>query len=562
MRRSLLGIGAVLCAGLWAQMAAPEKIDLSVVQRIRHEAFGQNSKVMDTAFYLTDVYGPRLTGSPNARAAGEWAVKKMNEWGLANAKMEAWGPFGRGWSCTRFVAEMKEPEFQPIIGFAQPWSPGTNGPVSGEAVFAVISGPQDLDKWKGKLRGKILLSTQPHPSEMVAEPYLHRLTDAELAQAAEAPDPVSGNPNILPLGFTRGPIVPAARGGAAATGAGGPGGGRGEGRGGRGAGGRGGAGRGFATELNKFLHDEGVLVVVRPGNGPDGGTVMGSAAGDRNMTDDQLPPPSVVVTNEHYNRIVRLIEKEIPVTLEFDIAAKFTEPEDSFNITAEIPGTNPASGLVMMGGHFDSWTGGTGATDNGAGSAVAMEAMRILKALNLKMQRTVRVALWTGEEEGTLGSRAYVKDHFADITDMKPKPEYAQLSAYYNLDNGTGRIRGIYAQDNDMAEPIFRAWLEPFRDLAASTVTIRATGSTDNVPFDNVGLPAFQFIQDPLEYGTRTHHSNMDVYDRLQANDLEQAAAIEAWFVYNTAARAEMIPRKPMPKPQPAGAGRGGRGGE
>ena len=539
MRKSLFGILGALCACLSAQVGSPEKIDLSIVQQIRHEAFGQNSRVMDTAFYLTDVYGPRLTGSPNVKAAGEWAVKKMNEWGLANAKLESWGPFGRGWSCTRFMAEMKEPEFQPIIGFAQPWSPGTNGDVSGEAVYAVISGPEDLDKWKGKLKGKIVLAAAPHPSEMVSEPYLHRLTDAELAQAAEGPDPTIGNPNILPLGFTRGPIVPPARG---AGGAGAPGG-----------------GRGFAAQLNKFLKEEGVLVVVRPGNGPDGGTVMGGAAGDRNMTDDELPPPSVLITNEHYNRIIRLIEKNVPVTLEFDIAAKFTPAADSFNVTAELPGTNPNAGLVMVGGHFDSWTGGTGATDNAAGSAVTMEALRILKSLDLKMQRTIRLALWTGEEQGTLGSRAYVRDHFADATDMKTKPEYAKLSAYYNLDNGSGRIRGVYMQDNNMVEPIFRAWLEPFKDLGASTLTIRATGSTDNVPFDNIGLPAFQFIQDPLEYGSRTHHSNMDLYDRLQANDLEQAAAIEAWFLYNTASRSEMIPRKPMPKPQ---AGRGARGGD
>jgi carboxypeptidase Q len=230
---------------------------------------------------------------------------------------------------------------------------------------------------------------------------------------------------------------------------------------------------------------------------------------------------------------------------------------DSFNITAEIPGTNPNAGLVMVGGHFDSWTGGTGATDNAAGSAVAMEAVRILKALNLRMTRTVRIGLWTGEEQGILGSRAYVKEHFADPADMKPKPEHARLSAYYNVDNGTGKIRGIYLQDNDQLRPIFEAWLEPFRDLGASTLTIRNTGSTDHISFDSVGLPGFQFIQDPLDYGSRTHHSNMDLYDRLQANDLEQAAAIEAWFVYNTAARGEMLPRKEMPKP---GAGRGGRG--
>ena len=221
-------------------------------------------------------------------------------------------------------------------------------------------------------------------------------------------------------------------------------------------------------------------------------------------------------------------------------------------MVAEIPGTNPDAGVVMLGAHFDSWTAGTGATDNAAGSAVSMEAIRILKKLDLKMQRTVRVALWTGEEQGSRGSAAYVKEHFMDSADMKAKPEWSKLSAYYNLDNGSGAIRGIYMQDNDMVEPIFRTWLAPFKDMGASTLTIRATGSTDHVNFDRVGLPGFQFIQDPLEYGSRTHHSNMDLYDRLSANDLEQAAAIEAWFVYNTAVRPELLPRKPVP---PVGQG-------
>ena len=544
---SRLVLALAVSACLTAQVASEEKVDLSVVQKIRHEAFGQNSKVMDTAFYITDVHGPRLTGSPAAKAAGVWAVGKLKEWGLANVKMETWGPFGRGWSCTRFAAMIKEPEFQPLIGFAQPWSPGTNGPVSGEAVLAVIAGPEDFDKWKGKLKGKMLLAAAPHPSEMVNVPYEHRLTDEELAWAAQAPDPTSGNPSILPLGFSKGPIipvpgapVPAPVGGRGAVAAGG---------------GRGAGGRNFATDLNKFLKDEGVLVVIRPGTGPDGGTVMGSAAGQPTSTDDQLPPPSVLVTNEHYNRMARLIEKGIPVNLEFDIAAKFTEPGDSFNVTAEIPGTNPDAGVVMLGAHFDSWTGGTGATDNGAGSAVSMEVMRILKKLDLKMARTVRLALWTGEEQGSRGSAAYVKEHFMDAADMKAKPEWSKLSAYYNLDNGSGAIRGIYMQDNDMVEPIFRAWVAPFKDMGATTLTIRATGSTDHVNFDRVGLPGFQFIQDPLEYGSRTHHSNMDLYDRLQANDLEQASAVEAWFVYNTAARPELLPRKPVPP-----AGQGGRG--
>ncbi|MCU1235839.1 MAG: peptidase, partial [Candidatus Solibacter sp.] len=314
--------------------------------------------------------------------------------------------------------------------------------------------------------------------------------------------------------------------------------------------------RAFRATLNKFLKDEGVLIAISPGNGPDGGTIMGSAAGSQNP-DEALPPPSVVVTNEHYNRIARLLEKNIPVTLEFDLGAKFTDPGDSFNLVAEIPGTDPNAGFVMLGGHFDSWTGGTGATDNAAGAAVAMEAMRILKSLDIKFPRTIRLGLWTAEEQGLLGSRAYVKEHFADTTDMKPKPEHARLSGYFNLDNGSGKVRGIYIQDNDQVRPIFESWVAPLKDLGVTTLTIRNTGSTDHMSFDGVGLPAFQFIQDPLEYGTRTHHSNMDVYDHLQAGDLEQASAVMAWFVYNTATRPEMLPRKPMPKP---GAGRGGRG--
>lgn len=542
MRKVSLGIAAALGVCLLVRAAGPEKIDLGALHRIRTEAFGANSRVMDTAFYLTDVYGPRLTGSPEAKAAGEWAVKRLGEWGLPNAKLESWGPFGRGWTCTHFSAEMKEPEFQPLIGFAQPWSPGTNGPVTGQAMLAVLSGPEDLDKHKGKLKGKIVLTAAPRPSTLVTEPYSHRLTDAELADAANAPDPTSGNPASLPLGFLR-PSAMAATTAAA-------------GRGGREAAGRG-PGLSFRNRLNQFLTDEGVLVVLSPGSGPDGGTVMAGGAGSQNPS-SPLPPPSVAITNEHYNRIARLLEKNIPVTLSFDIATKFTEAADSFNVVAELPGTDPNAGFVMLGGHLDSWTGGTGASDNAAGAAVAMEALRILKALDVKLPRTVRLGLWMGEEQGLLGSRAYVKEHFADPGDMKPKSEHGKLSAYYNLDNGGGRIRGVYIQDNDEIRPIFDAWMAPLKDLGATTLTIRNTGSTDHMAFDGVGLPGFQFIQDPLEYGSRSHHSNMDVFDRLQANDLEQASAIMAWFVYNTASRPDLLPRKPMPKPRAANAGGGG----
>jgi carboxypeptidase Q len=539
MRYSLLGITAALGVGLTVQVSAEETVDLAIVNRIKSEAFN-NSKVMETAFFLTDVYGPRLTGSPQIKDAGNWAIKQMKEWGLSDPKMETWGPFGRGWSCTRFTAMLKEPEFQPLIGFARPWSDGTNGPVSGQAMMAVINGPEDLDKFKGKLRGKMVLTAAPHASELITVPLSVRLTDAELEAEATAPDPAAGNPASLPMGFMRGPAGAQQPARGARPGAGGPGATDARTR-----------MRQFRAQLNKFLKDEGVLVAITPGSGTDGGDVFGQAAGSQDPK-EETPPPSVVITNEHYNRIARLIEKKVPVTLEFDIQNKFTDPSDSFNVVAEIPGAKPDSGIVMVGGHFDSWTGGTGATDNAAGSAVAMEAVRILKTLGLKMDRTVRIALWTGEEEGTLGSRAYVKDHFADSTDMKLKPEHAKLSAYYNLDNGTGKIRGIYLQDNDMVRPIFEAWLAPFKDMGASTLTIRNTGSTDHIPFDNVGLPAFQFIQDPLEYSSRTHHSNMDVFDRLQAGDLEQASAVMAWMIYQTANRPEPLPRKTLPKARPA----------
>jgi carboxypeptidase Q len=545
MRRWLVGTVLGLSGVLLVHAFQAEKVDLGVLHRIKAEAFGQRSKVMDTVFYLTDVYGPRLTGSPNIKNAGEWTLKKMQEWGLANAKMEAWGPFGRGWSATRFAAMMKEPEFQPIIGFQQPWSPGTEGAVAGQAVMAVINGPDDLEKWKGKLKGKIVLSAPMHASGLSEAPLSHRLTDEELAAAATGPDPAGGNPSALPLGFSRPTAMPSpaqpGRGGITITG------------GGRGAI----AAFVFRPQLNKFLKEEGVLVVLTPGNGPDGGTIMGGGAGSQSPT-AELPPPSVVITNEHYNRIARLLAKDIPVTLEFDLGAKFTEPADSFNLVGEIPGTDPNAGFVMLGGHFDSWTGGTGATDNAAGAAVALEAVRILKTLDLKMKRTVRVGLWTAEEQGLLGSRAYVKEHFADPLEMKPKPEHAKLSGYFNLDNGTGKVRGVYIQDNDEVRPIFESWIAPLKDFGVTTLTIRNTGSTDHVAFDGVGLPAFQFIQDPLEYGTRTHHSNMDVYDHLVPGDLEQASAVMAWFVYNTANRPEMLPRKPMPR---TGAGRGAGAG-
>jgi carboxypeptidase Q len=509
---------------------AEDQADLSVVHRIRAEAF-EHSQVMDTLFYLTDVNGPRVTNSTGFKVAADWAVQRLEKYGLANVKQEPWGAFGRSWNLTHYEGHMLEPQYSPLIGFPLAWTSGTEGPVRGDALLAVLATQADFEKYKGKLQGKIVLTMTPHELEMSMTPRAHRLSEEELAQRALTPDPSR---------FTFGP-------------------------GGPGRGGRGNApppnpreARRFREDLIKFLVAEKPAVVVQFNPTQDGGTVFGTSFGSY-KAGEPVPPPTVVITEEHYNRIARLLAHQVPVKLEFDIRAKVGQQEEqSFNIVGDIPGTGRHKDeIVMVGGHFDSWHEGTGATDNGTGSSVAIEAVRILKSLNLQMDRTVRIALWSGEEEGLLGSIAYVKNHFADRADMKVKPEYAKLVAYYNDDGGTGKFRGIGIAGNDQVRPIFEAWLAPFHDLGATVVSgssapsNRAPAGTDSTSFDYVGLPGFGFMQDPMEYGTRTHHSNMDLYDRAQRGDLMQAAAIEAAFAYHTAVRPEMLPRVPMPKAQP-----------
>jgi hypothetical protein len=533
-----LQILASLVAFAVIPIAAEERVDLTAIHKIREEAL-QNSKVMDHVFQLTDVYGPRLTNSPGFFGAADWVVKQLKEWGI-EGHQEKWGPFGRGWTFTHFSANLIEPQYAPLIGFPLAWSPGTNGVVTGEAMVANIAAESDFDKYKGKLKGKILFMGVGRELTMITTSLGQRYTDDELAKLSAAAD--GGG-----------------RGGAPGTAA------LGDGRGGRG--GRGGQdapggqtpAQRFQNQLNKFLTDEGVAVVVRLGGGQSsGGTVFGQAAGSRDVK-DAVPPPTVALTPEHYNRVLRLLDNKIPVKLEFDIQAKFLDDRtDSVNVIGEIPGGRKRDEVVMIGAHLDSWQGGTGATDNAAGCAVMIEALRILKTLNLPMDRTVRMALWSGEEEGLLGSRAYVTEHFANREDMKLKPEHAKLAGYFNVDNGSGKIRGVYLQGNDAMRPVFEEWFKPFQDLGAGTISIRNTGGTDHQSFDAVGLPGFQFIQDGLEYNSRTHHSNMDVYDRVQRADMAQMAAIVAAFVYEAANRVEMLPRKPLPKPQPPQNGGGG----
>ena len=491
-----------------------ETVDYDALYRIKDEGFAR-SKVMEIASYLTDVYGPRLTNSPGFRKAAEWTVKQLTGWELANVKLEPWGPFGHGWSNDRFHATATTAGGSfPLIGYPAAWTPGTDGIVRGDAMFAPIETPDDIAKFKGQLKGKIVLIQPIREVSALWDPPARRFTEQQLRDMERETD-------HQPRG----------------------------GRGGR-AGGPG--GQSFAVARMKFLQDEGALAMVSAGRG-DGGTVFVSGGSSANRQPNaDLGLPSIVIAVEHYGRIVRNLQKTppMPVTIELDLKNTFYDDTMSFNVVAEIPGTDKASEVVMLGAHFDSWHTGTGATDNTAGSAVMIEAMRILKRSGVKPRRTVRLALWGGEEQGLIGSREYVKAHFADRADMVLKPEHARLSGYFNVDNGTGAIRGVYLQGNEAVAPIFEAWMKPFSNLGMSTLAIRDTGGTDHQSFDAVGLPGFQFIQDPVEYSSRTHHSNMDVYERLIEADMKQNAVIVAAFAYHAASREAKLPRKPLPKPQ------------
>ena len=529
--------------------AQTEKLDYAAIAQIRDEGFTR-SQAMETVFWLTDRYGPRLTGSPAADEAGAWTMKKLTEWGISNVHREDWD-FGRSWSLERFSAHMIQPQIQPFIGFPKTNSVGTDGPVTADVVRAAIAAEADFAKYRGQLKGKIVLSQPSRAVRMLEGPIIVRMDVALTKEAETTP-------------------VPAQRG-------------RG-GRGGRGAAG----GRGetppaadapagdqpggqfnqqFQQRLQQFYKDEGVVAVFDRGSDsdtasvgsdlsvqqqhPDGGTVF---PGTVNRATALAGVPQVTLAVEHYNRMIRLLEHNVPVRVELDVRVKFHENTKGFNIVGEIPGTDLASDVVMLGAHFDSHPFATGATDNGTGSTAMLEAVRIIRTLGLKPRRTIRIGLWTGEEQGLLGSKAYVAAHFGDPETMQLKPEHAKLAAYFNLDNGTGRIRGIWMQSNLGVRSIFDQWIAPLRDLGVTILAPRSVSSTDHVSFDNVGLPGFQFVQDRLEYNSRTHHSNMDVYDRVQRDELIQQATVAAVFAYDAAMRDEKLPRKALPKPQPRAA--------
>ena len=549
MKIKLLYTGLLMAAAVGTAFAQ-DTPDPAMTAKIREEGMN-HSQVMDIAFHLTDVSGPRLSGSPGLKRGQDWAVNQLKTWGIVNAKREDWGKFGKGWEIQKNYVAMTVPYYHALIGIPKAWTPGTNGPIKAEVVYFKADTITDLAKYKGKLKGKIIITdAAPLKEQNFAAPEASRFTDAQLDTMARA-TPAQGLAGGAP-GLT-GPIpghMPAA--GAAGAGAA---------RGAGGRGGRGGFGGGRGVNpatLAQFELDEGVGLILTQARGTDGTVFTTNGASHADTA--HMVSPSLETSSEDYQRILRLVKAGVPVTLEADIKTEFfTKDLEGYNVVGEIPGTDPKlkDQLVMLGGHFDSWHAATGGTDNASGSAVMLEALRILKTLGVKPRRTIRIALWSAEEEGELGSKGYVANHFGDISTMTLKPEQAKVSAYYNIDNGTGKIRGIFLQQNAAAGPIFQQWLTPFKDLGATTVTIANTASTDHAALDAIGIPGFQFIQDPMDYIARTHHSNQDTYDKINPDDMKQMATIVASFVYNTAQRDEMIPRKPLPAPSPARGARG-----
>jgi len=533
---------------------ADGKPDLAVVNRIKDEAY-RRGKVMDHLFWLTDVNGPRLTASPGWKSAADWVVRTLASWGVASPHLEPWGHFGRAWTLQRFELSLVEPGYARLAGVPKAWSKGTSGAVTGALVAAPFFPDHedredglDLGKLaarvhayvqanKGKLHGRFVLFDPPRDMTLPTQPDGVRYDEKKLGEFSLAPDHLPPEPWTWPLTklprdgkkrsalFANLPLEVAVdffdrR-------------------------------RRALDALWRFFSEEGVLGVLRTDDRGEGAIFFAERTGAWNAS-QTMPPPVVAMPPEDYDRLARLAEKNVPARVRLDAAvASSDKDEEVSNVVAELPGTSKRDELVIMGAHLDSWHAGTGATDNAAGCAVMIEALRILKALNLPLERTVRMVLWSGEEQGLHGSRAYVKQHFADPVTMALRPEHAKVSAYFNLDNGSGKIRGVWLQGNDMARPIFESWLAPFKDEGATTLTLRNTGGTDHLSFDAVGLPGFQFIQDPLDYGSRTHHSSLDVYEHANAGDLMEAAAIVASVVYDAANRAEPMPRKPLPAPLP-----------
>ncbi len=533
MRRRVVWMSCALTVACAVMLSGPVlragggTINYADLDKIKTEGL-QHSQVMELNSYLSDVYAPRLTGSPMAMKAAEWVVSTLKGWGLANVAIEPWAnrnDFERGWANDKFYMAVTAPVHFAVPGTPMGWTPGTSGLVSAGAALVTAANEKDLEKYKGTLKDKWVLLVEPPEVEAFWEPRATRLSADQLAAL-----------EVLPT-----PQGPRARGRR--------------------------PDRAFLIARNNFLRAEGAvgtLTTVPIGHG------LYQISGDR-TADPTTTLPAVSIAAEYYDRIARMLQKKIPVTIAADIKNTYYPNPEVFNVVGEIPGTDKAGEVVLLGAHIDTWHSATGAADDGVGVAAMMEAVRILKASGVRLRRTVRVGFWEGEEQGLLGSREYVAAHYATRLPapgqqagqraaggpppgmfgpqgpIVRKADYDKLSVYLNIDNGTGALRGVYLQGNDAAAPIFREWMEPFRSLGMSTLTIRNTSGTDHLSFDGVGLPGFQFIQDPIEYSGVTHHSNMDTYERLQPTDVVRMSTIVAGFAYLAANADEMFPRKPLP---------------
>ncbi len=546
----------VLFIGLCDLKAQEVSADTAVVSKIKNYE-STHSRIMDILSYISDIYGPRLTFSPEFKEAADWVSGQMKQWGLENVHFDPWSPMGKGWTLKSFYAEVTSPRVIPLIAFPNAWSPGFDKPVTGDVIYMDVSSPGELQQYKGKLKGKFVLvsKTRELSSHFTAD--AERYTDSALLAMSNAfPEQRRGRvqfPRLTMDNFDSVfayvkmiyPGIDSARMSRYLM------------------------NRVLVPKIMEFCKNENALAALTESQGDDGTIFVqqsqvpqpagNSMMASVNAYDPEVPAiiPQVVVSSEQYNRIVRMLGKGEKVSMKMELNVAWTPPVNGFNIIGEIPGSDLKDQVVMIGAHFDSWHSGTGATDNGTGSAVCLEAMRILKALNLQTRRTIRIGLWAGEEEGLIGSRKYVAETFAknnennDMTilmqghesNLEKTPAYDNFSVYLNDDNGAGKFRGIYLQGNEAARSIFREWLHEFDDPDAQTITISNTGGTDHLSFDAVGLPGFQFIQDPLDYETRTHHSNQDVYDRIPEKDVEQAAEMMAYFAYKAAMMDSLFPR-------------------
>jgi carboxypeptidase Q len=519
----------LLIGALAVPTLASAKANLDDINRIRDQGL-YHSQVMTTLQQLTDGIGPRLTGSPQMQAASKWTVAQLQDWGLSNVHLEGF-EFGRGWSYDNLSINLLSPRKTSLHAIPVAWTPGTEGAIEGDIAYLDAVNADELKQYHGKLAGKIVLLSEPLEIKEPQREIFKRYTAQELGDMKnlDLTRPASNAPSTPDLIVTRRARLA------------------------------------FRDTLSQFLKDEEVKAAIYRSS-RDGGLI--NIFGHNRRAGKTFLVPAVVLSAEHYNMLARMLDLGITPRVSLSVDARFNDGDSkSYNTIAEIPGSGKSPGIVMLGAHLDSWHACTGGVDNAAGSAVAMEVMRILKALNVAPKRTIRLALWSGEEQGLIGSRAYVASHLASRpppTDPKEReldpgywsspgwpittlPEYDRLSVYFNVDNGSGKFRGIYTEGNVAVKPIFADWFGAVSDLSDGIISQNATGGTDHESFDDVGLPGFQFIQDELDYGSRLHHTDIDSFDHVLPEDMKQAAVVMATLVYDAAMADERLPRKPMP---------------